>query len=180
MNRKYTISIYTENFIGLLSRVTVVFTRRHINIDSLVVSESEIHGIHRFNLVVKTSEDQVKKVVKQLEKIVDVLRAFYYIDEETVFQEIALYKISTKGLSEGRSLERLIRNHHARMLTLESDYAVIEKTGHKEETQELLRLLQPFGVLEFVRSGRVSVTKSEKQFLDHLKEIEALHETQSE
>jgi len=180
MIRKYTISIFTENFIGLLSRVTGVFTRRHMNIDSLTVSESEVNGIHRFNIVVKTTEEQVIKVVKQLEKIIDVIRAFYYTDEETVHQEIALYKISTGALSEGRSFERLIRQHHARMLTVESEYVVIEKTGHKEETQELLRQLAPFGVLEFVRSGRVSITKDMKQLRDHLRDIEAIRSRQNE
>lgn len=178
MIKKYTISIFTENFIGLLSRVTVIFTRRHMNIDSLTVSESEINGIHRFNIVVKTTEEQVIKVVKQLEKIIDVLRAFFYTDEETVYQEIALYKISTAALNEGRSFERLIRQHHARMLTVEADYVVIEKTGHTEETQELLRQLKPFGVLEFVRSGRIFITKEMKHLQHHLDELEDIHDQQ--
>jgi len=172
MKRKYTISLYTENFTGLLSRVAGVFTRRQINIESLTVSESEIYGIHRFTIVVKTDEEQVRKLVKQLEKIIEVIRAFYYTNEETVFQEIALYKISTEALKEGRSFERLIRQHHARMLTVESDYVVIEKTGHKEETQELLRQLSPFGVLEFARSGRICITKPMKPFEQYLKEME--------
>lgn len=172
MIRKYTISIFTENFIGLLNRITIIFTRRHINIESLTVSESEVKGVHRYTLVIKSEEEKVKKVVKQIEKLVDVLKAFYYTNEETVFQEIALYKVSTAGLKEGRNFERLIRDHHARMLTVEAEFVVIEKTGHKEETQELLRQLQPFGVLEFARSGRVAVTKPMKKLSSYLKEME--------
>lgn len=172
MIRKYTISIFTENFFGLLNRITIIFTRRRINIESLTVSESELKGVHRYTLVIKSEEEKVKKLVKQLEKLVDVLKAFYYINEETVFQEIALYKVSTHALKEGRNFERLIREHHARMLTVESEFVVIEKTGHKEETQELLRQLQPFGVLEFARSGRVAVSKPMKKLSSYLKEME--------
>lgn len=172
MIRKYTISIFTENFIGLLNRITIIFTRRHINIESLTVSESEVKGVHRYTLVIKSEDEKVKKIVKQIEKLVDVLKAFYYTNEETIFQEIALYKVSTAGLKEGRNFERLIRDHHARMLTVEAEFVVIEKTGHKEETQELLRQLQPFGVLEFARSGRVAVTKPMKELSSYLKEME--------
>ncbi|GAA0893889.1 acetolactate synthase small subunit [Fulvivirga kasyanovii] len=172
MIRKYTISIFTENFFGLLNRITIIFTRRRINIESLTVSESEVKGVHRYTLVIKSEEEKVKKLVKQIEKLVDVLKAFYYINEETVFQEIALYKVSTHALKEGRNFERLIRDHHARMLTVESEFVVIEKTGHKEETQELLRQLQPFGVLEFARSGRVAVSKPMKKLSSYLREME--------
>ena len=172
MIRKYTISIFTENFFGLLNRITIIFTRRRINIESLTVSESEVKGVHRYTLAIKSEEEKVKKLVKQIEKLVDVLKAFYYINEETVFQEIALYKVSTHALKEGRNFERLIRDHHARMLTVESEFVVIEKTGHKEETQELLRQLQPFGVLEFARSGRVAVSKPMKKLSSYLREME--------
>lgn len=172
MIRKYTISIYTENFIGLLNRITIIFTRRHINIESVTVSESEVKGVHRYTIVAKTTEEQVEKVVKQIEKLVEVIKAFFYTDEETIFQEIALYKVSTKEINKGRNFERLIRDHHARILTMESAFVVIEKTGHKEETQELLMKLKPFGVLEFARSGRVAITKPMKEFSTYLKEIE--------
>lgn len=172
MIRKYTISIFTENFIGLLNRITIVFTRRHINIESLTVSESELKGVHRFTIVIKSEEEKVIKLVKQIEKLIDVLKAFYYTNEQTVFQEIALYKVSTHALKEGRTFERLIREHHARMLTVESEFVVIEKTGHKEETSALLRQLQPFGVLEFTRSGRVAISKPMKEFSSYLKELE--------
>jgi acetolactate synthase-1/3 small subunit len=172
MTKEYTISIFTENFIGLLNRITIIFTRRHINIESLTVSESEIKGVHRFTIVIKSEEELVKKVVKQIEKLVEVLKAFYYLNEETIYQEIALYKISTEVLKEGRNFEQIIRENHARILTIESKFIIIEKTGHKEETQELLRRLQPFGVLEFARSGRVAISKPMKKLSVYLKEME--------
>ena len=160
MKQVFTISIFTENRLGLLNRITSIFTRRQLNIESLNTSESEQTGIHRFTIVVETNLEQAKKLVLQIEKQVEVLNAFYHLNDETVFQEIALYKVST-SLTEGNLVERIIRDNNARILSMDNDYMIIEKTGHKEETQELLDFLKPYGVKEFVRSGRVSVTKPE-------------------
>ncbi len=159
MKQLFTISIFTENSIGLLNRVTSMFTRRHLNIESLNTSESETPGIHRYTIVINTTESEVKKLTLQIEKQVEVIRACYHKDSDTVFQEIALYKVSTKSVSEGNLVEKLIRDNNARILSFQEDNMFIEKTGHKDETQELLEFLRPYGVLEFVRSGRVSVIK---------------------
>lgn len=159
MEQSYTISIFSENSVGLLNRITSILTRRNLNIDSINSSESETSGIYRFTIVVSTTEAQIKKLVLQIEKQVEVMKAVYHTDGDTVFQEIALYKVSTKSIAEGNLVEKLIRDNNARILSVEQDFMIIEKTGHKEETQELLDFLNPYGVLEFVRSGRVSVTK---------------------
>ncbi len=156
MNR-YTISVFTENFIGILSRITLIFTRRGINIDAFTASESREEGIYRITIEVTTTQEQIVQLAKQIEKIIDVIKAFYYTDEQMVFQEIALYKIPIENLDPG--LERVIRQHNARIISAEKDFVVIELTGHKEDTQELLEVLKEFGVLEFVRSGRVAVAK---------------------
>lgn len=168
MKRDFTISIFTENSIGLLSRITSVFTKRHLNINSLNTSESETDGIHRFTIVIKAEEQLVMKLVKQIEKQVEVIKAVYHQDEETVFQEIALYKVSTEKASEDNLVERLIRDNNARILSMEQDFMIIEKTGHKEDTQELLEFLKPYGLIEFVRSGRVSVMKPNNEFYNEL------------
>lgn len=167
----FTISAFTENSIGLLNRITSMFTRRHLNIESLNTSESESPGIHRFTIVLKTTEEQVQKLVLQIEKQVEVLKAVYHVDEETVFQEIALYKVSTKSVSDGNLVEKLIRDNNARILSMEQEFMIIEKTGHKAETQELLDFLRPYGVIEFVRSGRISVIKPMEELEDLKKRI---------
>ena len=113
-------------------------------------------------------------VVKQLEKIVDVIKAFYHNDEETIFQEIALYKLRTSKFCENNA-EQLVRTHHARVLSIEADYIVIEKTGYKEDTQAFFEALKPIGVLEFARSGRVSITKPMKELATYLNELEKLN-----
>lgn len=172
MKEQFTISIFTENKVGLLHRVTIIFTRRHINIESITASESEVKGIYRYTIVVFETRESVEKLVKQIEKQIDVFRAFYHTTDEIIHQEIALYKIATSSVQNGLGLEKIIRDHHARILSLEQDYIVIEKTGHKEDTKELFDALRPFNVLEFVRSGRVAMMKEIDNFKDTLHELE--------
>ena len=165
----YTISIFSENHVGVMHRITTVFTRRGINLESITVSQSEVEDVHRFNIVVSSTEEQVKKVVKQIEKQIEVLRAFYYSTEQIIYQEVALYKMAAKAFQNGVNMEQIIRDNHARILTVDPEYIVIEKTGHKEETTALFDILKQHGLLEFVRSGRVALVKSPKAFENYLK-----------
>jgi len=160
MKQEYIISAYSEDHIGLLNRLTIIFTRRKVNIESITASESAIKGIFKLTIVVNDEKEKVVNITKQIEKQVDVLKAFYHTNEEMIFQEIALYKVPTKALMETNQLESLIRQHNARILEITPEYTVIEKTGHKEETQELFNGLKEYGVLQFIRSGRVAITRS--------------------
>ena len=169
----FTITVFSENRTGLLSRVVGLITRRKINIESLTVSTSSIEGIHRFTIVLVISEEVVKKVVSQIDKQVDVLKAFYYRDEEIVHQEIALYKVPAESMYNSDQVEQMIRLHNARILTIEPEYVVVEKTGHQHETEALLADLRTIGGYEFVRSGRIAVVKPMEQLNKYLKSIEA-------
>lgn len=170
MEKTYTVSVFTENSIGMMNRVTIVFTRRHLNIDSITASESEVPGVFRYTIVLRTTRQQVGKVVGQLEKVIDVIKAFVHEENDIVHQEIALYKIRTETLTNG-DVEKVIREHHARVLTVDPQFMVIEKTGHVEETQLLFEKLRPYGMLEFARSGRVAITKPMKELSAYLEEI---------
>src|SRR5699024_4943756 len=117
------------------------------------------------------SKEKIDKVLGQIEKLVDVLKAFAHEDEDVVQQEIALYKIKTSEISNN-GVERVIRENNAKILLVDPQFLVIEKTGHKTETQELFEKLKPFGVLEFARSGRVAITKPMKELSTYLKELE--------
>jgi acetolactate synthase-1/3 small subunit len=172
MKQHFTISVFVEDYIGLVQRVTTIFTRRHINIESITASESEIHGIHRFTILVEEEEVLVRKVVRQIEKQVDVIKAYYHTNDDQIYQEMALYKIPTSVLANGTSIEHIIREHNARILTVEREFTVIEKTGYKEETQLLFDVLKPYGILEFARSGRVAVKKPMKEFKDFMGEVD--------
>lgn len=174
MEKTYTVSVFTENSIGMMNRITIIFTRRHLNIDSITASESEVKGVFRYTIVLRTSKEQVDKVIGQLEKLIDVLKAFVHEDAQIVHQEIALYKIKTERFTDG-DVEQVIREHHARILTVDPKFMVIEKTGHVAETQLLFEKLQPFGMLEFARSGRVAVTKPMKELSSFLEELHELN-----
>jgi len=172
MKKDFTITVFTEHKVGLLHRLTVIFTRRKISIESLNTSESEVRGIFRFTIVITTTEDMVKTIIKQIEKQIGILKAFYHTEDEIVYQEIALYKVPTKAFAHSDEVENLIRKHNARVLTIEPEYIVVEKTGHKEETRQLFRELEPYGILQFARSGRIAVTKQIKEITAYLREIE--------
>lgn len=173
MTQEYTITAFSENHIGLLNRITIIFTRRHINIESLTVSESSIHGIHKFTIVVNSTEVPVKKVVQQIEKQVEVIRAFYHTNDEIIHQEIALYKVPTQGILDSNQIETILRKYNAHIVEITPEFAVIEKVGKKEETQMLFNELWNNGkVLQFTRSGRIAVTRAKEElFSDYLKEI---------
>lgn len=171
----YTIAVFTENHIGLLNKITIVFTRRKINIESLTVSESQIEGIHSFTIVVKSTKETVMKVVNQIDKLVEVIKAFYYDEDQLVSQEVALYKMPISAISQGVNMGQFIRENNARILDMDTEFFVIEKTGTTKQTQELLEKLKPFGILEFVRSGRVIVTKPMKPLTQYMEEKHAAH-----
>lgn len=173
MTKEYTITVFTENQTGLLARVVSVFTRRHINIESLTTSKSSLEGIHRFTIVVNVNQEMVEVLVAQLEKQVDVVKAFHYENEEIVYQEIALYKVPTEVFMHGSKVEQLVRKHNARILEIEKEYIVIEKTGHQNETESLLNDLKDVGVYEFVRSGRIAIIKPMERLNKYLKSLEA-------
>ncbi|HPY83182.1 MAG: acetolactate synthase small subunit [Bacteroidales bacterium] len=168
--KQYTIAVFTENHIGLLNKITIVFTRRKINIESLTVSESQIEGIHSFTIVVNATHEKVQKTVAQINKLVEVIKAFYYEENQIHAQEIALYKMPAAAISQGIDMGRFIRGNNARILEMTPEYFVIEKTGTNIETQELLEKLKPFGILEFIRSGRVIVTKPMKPLIQYMEE----------
>ena len=165
-------TVYTENQIGLLNRIAIIFSRRKINVESLNTSPSEIEGIHRFTIVINETEEVVKKLARQIEKQVDVLRAFYNTDEEIIWQELALYKVSTDAIAEKVKVERLLREYGARAVVIRKDYTIFETSGHREETDRLVSVLEPYGLIEFVRSARVAIIKASSGFHERLKEFE--------
>ena len=166
---KYTISIYTENNVGLLNRISAIFLKRHINIRSITSSESEITNIYRFIIVVKVDSEKIIKLIKQIEKQIEVIAAFYHTDEETIFLETALYKVKSKSLFKERQIQNIIKESRANIVTVKPEYFVIEKTGWREETEDLYNKLKKYSLLQFVRSGRISVSKKSMEITKYLK-----------
>ncbi|WP_299520080.1 acetolactate synthase small subunit [Winogradskyella sp.] len=171
--KHFTVSIYTENNIGLLNRISAIFQRRHINIESLNTSRSEIEGVSRFTLVVDITEEQMKKIIGQLERQVEVIKAYYHTDEETIYQISAMFKIKSDLLFEERQIQNIIKESNARIVTVNKEFFVLEKSGRKQEIDLLHRELSAFGIMQFVRSGRIAVTKSEMKISQMLEAFQA-------
>jgi len=171
MPDQITIAVFSENKAGLLHRVTTGFTRRKINIESLTVSESEVPGIHRYTIVVEISEEDATKLVHALEKQIDIQKAFWYRNSDIIHREIALYKVRAEAMQEGSPALEVVDRHHARILSVEADFAVIQKTGRREATAQLFNDLEPYGILEFVRSGRVAISRPMKELKEYLSEL---------
>jgi len=160
--KQFTLSVLTENKSGLLNRITGIFSRRKINIEAINVSVSEIEGVSRYTIMIRTVRDKAEKIVQQILKQVETLDARLFEPDEIHYQEIALYKIPLNAFVNENKVEKLVRQNGARILAMEDDYILLEKTGHKHETRALFEQLKPFGVLEFIHSGSVVVSKGNK------------------
>jgi len=168
-NQSYTISVYTENNIGLLNRISAIFQRRHINIESLNTSISEIDGVSRFTIVVNVATDQINKLIGQIEKQVEVIKAYFHTEDETIYQESCLFKIKSDLLLEGGEIQQKIIESNSRIVTVNKDFFVLEKSGNKKEIEALYSYLNQFGIMQFVRSGRIAITKNEMKISSLLK-----------
>ncbi|MCV9928766.1 acetolactate synthase small subunit [Flavobacterium sp. LS1R49] len=170
-NRTFTISVYSENNVGLLNRISGIFLKRHINILSLNVSESEIDNVSRFVIVVETTEKWVKNIVGQIEKQIEVIKAFYHTDEETIYLENALFKIHSNLLFDEKQIQNIIKESQSTIVTVSRDFFVISKSGRRSEIEEVHAKLKPYGIMQFVRSGRISVSKEKMEVSTLLEEL---------
>lgn len=169
-NQIYTISVYTENNIGILNRLSAIFLKRHINIESMTVSESEIENVHRFTFVVFISEISARKIIGQLEKQIEVIGAFYHTEDEIIYHETALFKISTEYLYNEDIQERM-KFRRAHIIAITERYFVIEASGLKEDIDNMYQKLKPYKLLQFVRSGRIAISRPRMAISELLKEF---------
>ena len=157
--KTFTVSIYTENNIGLLNRISAIFQRRHINIESLNSSVSEIKNVYRFTIIVNVTEIQIKKIIGQIDKQIEVIKAYYHDEDDTVYQESCLFKIKSSLLFDDRQIQNIIKDSNARIVTVNKEFFVLEKSGRRKEIDGLYNKLNEYGILQFVRSGAVAITK---------------------
>lgn len=157
----YTLLVYSENIAGILNQITAVFTRRQVNIESLNVSASSLKDVHKYTITAWSDEDQIRKITKQIEKKIDVVKADYYTDDELFIHEVGLYKISTPVLLENPEVSRTIRKADARMMEVNPTYSTVLLAGLTEDITSLYDRLNDFGcLLQYSRSGRIAVTRS--------------------
>ena len=160
MKKEFTLTIYTENHVGLINKIAIMFSRRKISLESFNTSPSEVPNIYRFTIVVIEAEAVVKNLVKQIEKIVDVFKVYCNTNDEIVWQQMALYKVPTEVIIKEVKVERLLREYGAKAVVIRNDYTVFEATGQDDEINNLLKELDKYGLIEFVRSSRIAIIKS--------------------
>lgn len=163
----YTFLIYSENVPGLLSQISAVFTRRQVNIESLNVCASSTPGAHKYTITAYCDEHMAQMLTAQMEKRIEVLQANYYTDDELFINETALFKVSTPIMLSNREVSRQVRLHDARIVEVNTTYAVIEISGLTQSIIDLYDELKKLDcVVQFVRTGRICITKSRTEHLD--------------
>ena len=168
----FTISVYAENNVGLLNRISGIFLKRHINVESLNVSKSEIENVSKFTIVIFTDSEVTRKIVGQVEKQIEVIKAYYHTDDEIVYQESAIFKISSELLFDQRNIQNIIKDSHAQIVTVNKEYFVLAKTGRRSEIDEMYNQILPYGIMQFVRSGRIAVSKDKMEISNMLAEVQ--------
>lgn len=163
----YTLIIYSENFAGILNQITAVFTRRQVNIESLNVCASSTPGVHKYTITCYCKQEMAEMLCKQIEKKIDVLQANCFVDDEIFILETSLLKLSTPLVLANPEISRIVRRFDARIVEVNPTYTTVEKTGVTSDVLEHFNLLNELGcVLQFVRSGRIAITKSCIERLD--------------
>lgn len=160
MKKEYTLTVFTENQVGLINKIAILFSKRKISLESFNSSPSEIENIYRFTIVVKETEEIVQNLVKQLEKIVDVFKVYSNTNDEIIWQQMALYKVPTAVIMKEAKVERLLREYGAKAVVIREDYTVFETTGQEDEINNLLEKLTKFGLIEFVKTARIAIIKA--------------------
>ncbi len=162
----YTLIIYSENLPGVLNHITTVFTRRQVNIESLNVSASSIEGLHRYTITCYSTEQFISKISKQIEKIIDVVSASFFTEDEIFTLDTALFKLSTPMVLENRQISRDIRTFGAKFVEVNPTYSIVTMEGLTEEINSLYKHLKVLDcILQFVHSGSIAVTKSRREFV---------------
>lgn len=159
LESRFVVSALTENEVSLLLRIAACLGRHRVHVESFSCTNGPASQLYQHTLVVKASPDRVRRAVKQIGACVGVLNVTCRAVEDTLDREVALFKLSVDAKTVGNALARVVRTSRARIVVAAKDYVVVEKTGSDEEIEELSGGLEPFGVVEFVRSGKVSVTK---------------------
>jgi len=156
---QHTLVALVENQPGVLQRVANLFSRRGFNIESLTVGHTDTNKISRMTIVVDGATTQVEQVIKQLYKLIDVLRVSDVTEDRTVDRELALIKVNATNSTSRAEIVQLADIFRGKIVDVASDSLIVEVTGTEEKIDSLVQLLRPFGLKEMVRTGIVSMTR---------------------
>jgi len=153
---KHTIAILVEDLPGVMARVAGLFTRRGFNIESIAVGHSEIPGISRMTIIVSGDEKVLEQIIKQLNKLIDVIRVRDIPAENIIERELVLVRVHVDSLPVRSEIIQLVEIFKAKVVFVERNTMTIEMSGDEEKVGGFLNLLKPFGIREIVRTGRIA------------------------
>lgn len=162
---KHTISVLVENHFGVLARISGLFSARGYNIDSLCVGETEDPSTSRMTVVVQGDDNVLQQIVKQLNKVVDVIEVVDLTTRSFVERELVM--IRTGATSKQRSeIIEICTIFRAKVVDLASDAMCVEATGTEDKLTAFIDMMRPFGIKELVRTGRIAITRSPKNNIE--------------
>jgi len=161
MKMKHTIAALVENKPGVLARISGLFSARAFNISSLTVGETEVHDISRMTIVVKGDDRTLEQVVKQLNKLPDVIKVIDFKNEEFIDRDLMLVKVSSSSATRKEIIE-LATIFRANVLDIGSESCTLEITGRESKIEAFLKLLNPYGIKEVAHTGVVAMARGKK------------------
>ena len=162
---RHTLSVLVEDKPGVLARVASLFSRRGFNIESLAVGPTEVPEVSRMTIVVNVEGAILEQVTKQLNKLINVLKIVELDEVASVQREIMLVKVKADLESRSHILET-VQLFRAKVVDVATDAVTIEATGAHDKLDALLRVLEPFGIKELVKSGLVAVGRGPRSITD--------------
>lgn len=162
---RHTLSVLVEDQPGVLARIAGLFSRRGFNIESLAVGPTEIPKVSRITLVVAVEDLPLEQVTKQLNKLINVLKVVELEADTSVVREFMLVKVRADATFRSHVLET-VTLFRANVVDVSPDSVTIETTGSREKLEALLRVLEPFGIKELVKSGAVALARGPKSMTD--------------
>ncbi len=159
--KKHTIGVLVENRFGVLSRVAGLFSARGYNIESLSVGETLDPTVSRMTLVVKGDEFIIEQVMKQLHKLIDVIKVIDLSEEDHVERELVLLKVNAEPANRAEIL-RTADIFRAKVVDVTPTAFTLETTGDESKINAIVELLRPFGIQELVRTGKVAIARGSK------------------
>ncbi|WP_073983425.1 acetolactate synthase small subunit [Actinomyces bouchesdurhonensis] len=169
MTNRHTLAVLVENKPGVLTRVAALFARRAFNIKSLAVGETEHPEISRMTIIVDADSAPIEQVVKQLNKLINVLKVVELEPEDSVERRLLLMKVQADE-TRRTSVLQIVDLFRAHIVDVQPESVVIESVGSLPKLEALLRALEPYGVTELVQSGAVAIGRGSRSITDQLKE----------
>lgn len=169
MTNRHTLAVLVENKPGVLTRVAALFARRAFNIKSLAVGETEHPEISRMTIIVDADSAPIEQVVKQLNKLINVLKVVELEPEDSVERRLLLMKVQADE-TRRTSVLQIVDLFRAHVVDVQPESVVIESIGSLPKLEALLRALESYGVTELVQSGAVAIGRGSRSITDQLKE----------